>query len=308
MWTESAASDFVLPWVWLYPLPFIAGKRQQTDCKQFWGYRYVIEQLRQLPGEKRPASVVTGGPVRIAAALHNFTAAAAERDFFTACSNRYSARLSWEEVKAADWRQFLPKCDAHLVYFYCHGHTEQPLSTVDAEILRTLERMAAASPGEIAAWVDSLTAEQRKRVRGQSAIAIDKEILNLADLGQFKPADPNLRPVVFLNMCESAEFYPGATDNLVDVFLKRGARGVIGTEVPVLAAFGDALAREFFESFFAAGRSGEGQEIGAVLWRLRRSFLDQGNPFGFVYTYFGDATTRLKPAIVDSKLQVAGQG
>jgi hypothetical protein len=305
VWNESAASDFVLPWVWIYPLPVVPGKQQQTDSKQFWGYRYVIEQLRQLSGEKRPASVVAGEPLRIAAALHNFTAAAAEREFFSERSAKYSTRLTWAEIKPADWRDFLSKCDAHLVYFYCHGHTEQPLSVVDAEILRTLQRLAATSPTETAAWIESLNAEQRKRVRGQSVIAIEKETLNMVDLSQFKPADPSLRPVVFLNMCESAEFYPGATDNLVDVFLRRGARGVIGTEVPVLAAFGDTAARGFFEAFFGAGRSGEGQEIGTVLWQIRRSFLDQGNPLGFVYTYFGDATTRLKPAIIDSKSQVA---
>jgi hypothetical protein len=307
VWSERAASDFLLPWVWIYPRPVIAGKRQQTDYKQFWGYRYVIEQLRELPGKERPASVVTGEPLHIAAALHNFTAAAAERDFFTECSNRYAAHLSWAEVKPADWRQFLSNCNAHLVYFYCHGHTEQPLSAIDAEILRTLQRLAASSPAETAAWVESLTIEQRRRVRGQSAITIEKEILNMADLDRFRPSDDRLRPVVFLNMCESAEFYPGSTDNLVDVFLSRGARGVIGTEVPVLAAFGDTLARGFFESFFAAGRMGEGQEIGAVLWQLRRGFLDQGNPLGFIYTYFGDATTRLKPAIIDSKSQIAVQ-
>jgi hypothetical protein len=119
-------------------------------------------------------------------------------------------------------------------------------------------------------------------------------------LGQFKTSAPNLMPVVFLNMCESSDYYPGTTDNLVDVFLRRGARGVIGTEVPVLPAFGDSFARGFFEAFFTAGSAGEGKEIGTVLWQLRRSFLDQGNPLAFIYTYFGDATTRMKPAIVDT--------
>lgn len=220
VWIESDASNFTLPWAWLYPLPFVASRRQQTNCKEFWGYRYIVEQLRQVPGERRPASIVTAEPFRIAAAIHNFPAAAAVRHFFTDFSSKYSARLSWAEVKPVDWRAFLPACDAHLVYFYCHGHTGQTLSTVEAGILRILRRLADAWAAKIAPWVEILTTEQRRRVRDQSAITIEKERLNLADLGQFQPADPNLRPVVFLNMCESAEFYPGATDNLVDVFLK----------------------------------------------------------------------------------------
>jgi len=305
VWIEKAASDFILPWVWLYPLPVAAGRRQQPAPKQFWGYRYVIEQLREQPDEKRPSSTLPAEPLRIAAALHNFTAAAAERDFFTGCSNQSSGRLVWAEVKPTDWRRFLHSCDAHLVYFYCHGHTEQPLSTGETMMLRILQRVAVAT--KIARLTDFFTAELRKRVRDQSGITIEKEILNMSDLGEFKPAAATLRPIVFLNMCESAEFYPGATDNLIDVFLKGGARGVIGTEGPILAAFGDAFARQFFKSFFAPGKRGDGQEIGTVLWQLRRGLLDKGNPLGFAYTYFGDATTRLRPAIMDSISQIAEQ-
>jgi CHAT domain len=300
VWTDTDALQFVLPWPWLYPLPVVAGKFQQTDIQQFWGYRYVLEQLRQLTNDKRPTSVFTGEPLRMAAAIHNFIPAEAQRRFFLEFSAKYSQRLDWAEVKPADWRQFLLKCDAHLLYFYCHGHTEQPLDPGDAEMLRTWQRLAITSPSQLAASIESISAEQRQRVRGQSAIAIEKEILNMADLGQFKTSAPNLMPVVFLNMCESSDYYPGTTDNLVDVFLRRGARGVIGTEVPVLPAFGDSFARGFFEAFFTAGSAGEGKEIGTVLWQLRRSFLDQGNPLAFIYTYFGDATTRMKPAIVDT--------
>jgi hypothetical protein len=282
----------------------VAGKHRETDVRQFWGYRYVIEQLRQLTQEKRHESTITGEPLRIAGALHNFPAAVAERRFFVECSAKYAERLAWAEVQPVDWRQFLAKSNAHLLYFYCHGHTEQPLDAVGAEMFRILERLAKTSPTEAAAWIDSLGAEMRRKVRGDSVIAIEREILSMADLKQFKSGDPSIKPVVFLNMCESSEFYPGATDNLVDVFLRGGARGVIGTEVPVLAAFGHAFARGFFEAFFAAGKTGEGNEIGTVLWQLRRKFLDEGNPLAFIYTYFGDATTRLKPAIIDSTVAV----
>jgi hypothetical protein len=130
-------------------------------------------------------------------------------------------------------------------------------------------------------------------------------MLRLSDIRSFKPVDMEIAPLVFLNMCESTEFYPGATDNLVDIFLERGAGGVIGTEMPMLTVFGDLMARRFFELYLGpdleSGGS-EGQGIGRVLWLLRRQFLDRGNPLGFAYTYFGDTTTRVKPAIAQQSI------
>jgi len=300
VWTEVAARDFMLPWAWIYPQRVIPGRRQQTDARQFWGYQFVVEQLRQqLLNEKRPASVMKGEPLRLTGALHGFPAAPSEREFFEQCSEKYAARLAWKELKPAEWRDFLPKCNAHLVYLYCHGHTQQVLSPEEARTYRGLLREMLNLTTEESARMESMTDGMRKLIRGQTAIMIGNETLNLQDINTFNVDDPTLAPVIFLNMCESAEFYPGATDNLIDSLLTRGALGVIGTEVPVLAAFGDAFARGFFEAFFAAGKSGEGREIGAVIWQLRRIFLDQGNPLGFVYTYFGDVTTRLKPAIIE---------
>jgi hypothetical protein len=282
-----------------------AGKRQQTEYRKFWGYRFVIEQVRQTSREPRPAPSMERRPLKMAGALHNFPAAGEEREFFASYGKRYANRLSWAEVKAADWGTFLPNCDAQILYFYCHGQTAQPLSRLDTEMLERLRRVPAQSQAETDAWITSLNTEQRRKIRGQSAIEIEKEVISLADLGRFKPIDSSGAPVVFLNMCESAEFYPGATDNLVDVFLRRGARGVIGTEVPIPPAFGDELARRFFKSFFAAEKNGDGREIGRVLWDLRRGFLDEGNPMGFMYTYFGDSTTRLRPAIVEGESEGA---
>jgi len=149
--------------------------------------------------------------------------------------------------------------------------------------------------------LEFVNTQRRKRIRDHSYIQIQDSMLKLGDLRLFKPADSTIAPLVFLNMCESAEFYPGATDNLVDVFLERGAGGVLGTEMPMLTVFGDLMARQFFELYLSADpedEGSEGQMIGRVLWLLRRRFLDQGNPLAFAYTYFGDATTRLRPAVI----------
>lgn len=124
----------------------------------------------------------------------------------------------------------------------------------------------------------------------------------MTELEKFRPVQQSEAPLVFLNMCEATEFYPGMTDNFVDVFLERGARGVIGTELPMLVAFGDLFARRFFEVFFSPAvmrekLGADGCAVGQVLWQLRREFMDKGNPMAFGYTYFGDATMRLKPPL-----------
>jgi hypothetical protein len=136
-------------------------------------------------------------------------------------------------------------------------------------------------------------------------------MLKMSDLRMFKPAASTLQPLVFLNMCESAEFYPGATDNFVDVFLEHGAGGVVGTEIPMMTVFGDLMARRFFELYLSADsdKDGtEGQAIGRVLWLLRRQFLDRGNPLAFAYTHYGDATLKLKPAITSRDVMAESAG
>ena len=99
-------------------------------------------------------------------------------------------------------------------------------------------------------------------------------------------------------MCESAQIFPHISEGLIDVFLKRGARGVIGTEIPMIDAFADLFSRQFFEGlFYKHNDYDKPDSIGKVLFKLRRKFLDMGNPLGFAYTYFGDSTIHLRESI-----------
>ena len=43
------------------------------------------------------------------------------------------------------------------------------------------------------------------------------------------------RPLIFLNMCESAQVFPNFSADTIDLFLKKGARAVIGAEISMLA-------------------------------------------------------------------------
>jgi len=99
-------------------------------------------------------------------------------------------------------------------------------------------------------------------------------------------------PLVFLNMCESAQVLPSLSGGFIPFFLKHGARGVIGTECPMTSTFADPFARDFFRRFLKA------QPLGKILWELRRAYLDKGNPLGLAYTLYGDADTKLSEAIL----------
>ena len=111
----------------------------------------------------------------------------------------------------------------------------------------------------------------------------------------------NLRestPLVFLNMCESAQVFPDISMGLVDVFLRKGARGVIGTEMPMLDHFADLFSRDFFDAlFYQQDEDQNPMSVGKILLDLRRKYLEKGNPLGFAYTLFGDATTHLSESL-----------
>jgi len=295
VWISGEAQDFILPWVWLYP-PEVG----QLDQRKFWGYRYVIEQVRHRPGTTRPQSTIPAQPLLVSGALHNFATTNRQRAFFDSYKQQYPT-FKWKEISPGDLGAALREFGSQILYLYCHGHTEKALDQTYLETLAMWGRPTASNDKEDSAlMLEFVNMQRRKKIRDHSYIQIEDTMLKLRDLRLFKPENSTLAPLVFLNMCESAEFYPGATDNLVDVFLERGAGGVIGTEMPMPTVFGDLISRRFFELYLSADskRDGEGQTIGRVLWLLRRQFLDQGNPLAFAYTYYGDATTRLKPAVI----------
>src|SRR5262249_24332430 len=151
----------------------------------------------------------------------------------------------------------------------CHGHTEKKLDSTYLDTLAAWGKGASADKEDAAIMLEFVNLQRRKRIKDHSYIQIEDKMLSLGDVRSFTPARKSLTPLVFLNICESAEFYRGASDNLVDVFLERGASGVIGTELPMLTVFGDLIGRRFFELFLAS-KSGtsDGQAIGTVLWLL----------------------------------------
>ncbi len=154
--------------------------------------------------------------------------------------------------------------DLPLLYFYCHG--ERPAAASRETFLGIGDR-EWVTPPDFMGWVQDAYFSRRQRVWDQ------------------------VRPLVFINACHSAELDPEALFNYVDAFVGAGnAAGVIGTEVKVAAG----LAMEFAELFFAELLA-PGTTVAAAIRRARMAFLARGNLFGLNYTPYCWADLSLVP-------------
>jgi hypothetical protein len=97
------------------------------------------------------------------------------------------------------------------------------------------------------------------------------------------------RPLIFLNMCQSAELVPSLSSGFVRVFLDKNACAIVGTECPMTAVFAHEFAKQTFDHLL------NGAGIGTALWEARRYFLSPQfrNPLGLAYTLYGRAAARL---------------
>jgi hypothetical protein len=79
-------------------------------------------------------------------------------------------------------------------------------------------------------------------------------------------------PLVFLNACQGAALSPLLYQGLVPFFIRKGARGVLGTEVDTPAVFAAEFAKRFFARFVSSGKT-----MGQLLLELRQEFLHEHN-------------------------------
>jgi hypothetical protein len=98
------------------------------------------------------------------------------------------------------------------------------------------------------------------------------------------------QPVFLLDMCESAQLFPGHSENFVALFLKLKASAVVGTECEISPALGQAFADVFIDAMLLRGRS-----VGEALLDARQALAARRNPLGLVYTLYGQATRSLVP-------------
>lgn len=300
--TTEEASDFVFPWALLYDRVVPEKPYELPDPEGFWGLRYSIEQrvsvarLYGAPGEPRPEPLLFSffrnqrlKGVDLQDAFFQ-TLAASHPDLLTV------SRPPLEEADRC--YRLLQECEAQLLYFYTHGYTRHRRTDSaasglvgKAELIERLERMITALPEDSVlrasltrlrdGWQDgSLDADRSwiELTRGRVYLdALYQQVSRLIS-----------RPVVFLNMCESAQVTPFQSQSFAHFFLDRGAKAVLGTECCMTTEFAHPFAQEVLT------RMVDGDTIGEAIRASRAHFIQKHlNPLGLAYSLWGSSAARL---------------
>jgi hypothetical protein len=286
---ESTAVDFVFPWALLHPTD-----PTKPDLNAFWGTRYVIEQQVQTTAIAPGRAVVPTGakPFHFLFALYNnFEQSAAHRRMIEDFAMRSSGTLDIGTVieNPKELITQLGASEAGLIYVFSHGYTPFPKEDWLTAFRRGLEKRrqdpAAASILEVLSRGDF--------IQDDALIELTQGTLHWRELNRASLHLPE-RPIVFLNMCRSAQLMPGLAQSFVWLFLWRAqVRSVLGTECPVSPAFADLMGREILPRLLA------GTPVGKALYDVRRKlFLESGNPLGLAYTLWGSAAAVVTPPVM----------
>jgi len=178
-----------------------------------------------------------------------------------------------------------------LVYFYCHGYAPaapgpSSLRPDGVQVLKkTIEKLPEGSPNRVA--LETLMALTAK-MDDEAWIYIGGAEIRESKI-KLQSFFEKRRPIVFLNMCQSADLMPSMSSGLVRVFLDHNASAVLGTESPMTAVFAHEFAKVVLDALF------RGDDVGTALWKARRHFLtgNMRNPLGLAYTLYGRAVARL---------------
>jgi hypothetical protein len=220
----------------------------------FLGFRHDIEQLSTTEQPVMQISAGPGSSVVIAETAYEVDAKALAKH--TADVQAAVGRLPGVRVDLASGKAQLKQLisrDLPLVYFFCHG--ERP-NAGSPETYLGIGKRELITPADFVGWIQEAYFTQQLRVWNQ------------------------VRPLVFINACHSAELDPAALFNYIDVFVSGGnAAGVIGTEVKVAQQLAMDFAGSFFDQLLTPGVT-----VATALRRARLQFLAQGNIFGLNYT------------------------
>jgi hypothetical protein len=243
--TYSGVKDFIFPWSIIYPR---TEDSAAVDPFRFWGARYQIEQVTRGP----ESDTLNDEPISVLFALDpGFGNSAAQKELF----ERYQAAagskllvthpISYQQTL---FKELVRNPSAHLLYFYCHGYasTRPALLRPDGVQLlkRRIEALRADSPERQALeTLFRLTA----KMGNESWLYIGESEIKESKLKLQKFFEKR-RPIVFLNMCQSADLLPSMSSGLVRVFLDHNASAVVGTESPMTAVFANVFAGAVFDA------------------------------------------------------------
>jgi hypothetical protein len=287
---EGTPSSFVFAWGLLYDRPV---DNTTLSADGFWGLRYVIEQ-RPMNALVRVAS--EAGDADMGAMYWRFDQAPEQQRFLVDLLKKTTKPCaltlsSGDPIDtAAKALECLQAGKSHVLYFFTHGH----------QAMRNAATYGVTA-GDVVKMYDKLPADSRLRESwttivedlkqsttesDQSWIGLTYGRLELDTLYDPVPALP-ARPLVILNMCDSAQVTPSLSKSFVEFFLGRGARAVIGTECPMRPVFADFVGRGLLTGIVS------GRPVGSTLLDIRRDAAEQKNLLGLAYTLFGAADAAL---------------
>jgi hypothetical protein len=283
--THRGDDDFVFPWSVLYPP---TTDENQVDPFQFWGARYQIEQVT---GSSK-YDLLTDEPINVVFALDPAFGNAAEQvrlmeTYHAASPERLLITKPIVDDKTL-FQELGRRPSAHLIYFYCHGYAPHSDSKLRGEGVRQMkqgiDRLGQGTPERQAleTLLTLITKMEDEPWMHLGNAFVRENRLVLHDFFEDR------RPIVFLNMCQSADLLPSRSNGFVRIFLDKSASAVVGTEGQMTSTFASPFAEQIFNALF------RGDDIGTALWKARRHFLNRmRNPLGLSYTLYGRAVARL---------------
>jgi HEAT repeat protein len=283
---NDSLSNFIFPWNILHPP---TDESSSADPLRFWGTQYQIEQV--IGGPKMDS--LEEEPVQVLFALDShFGNATVQQELLRKYQVAASGRLVVGNPisdQGTLFKELVRIPPPHLLYFYCHGYSAATQASLRPDGIRLLRERIEAVP------VDSPARDALDTLLALTAKMSDESWMYIGE-SEVKESKLTLqrffakrRPIVFLNMCQSADLLPSMSCGLTRVFIDHNASAVIGTESPMTAVFASAFAETVFDNLFT------GDDVGTSLWKARRYFLkdDIRNPLGLAYTLYGRAVAKL---------------
>lgn len=293
---EEGAATFTFAWGLLYDL--YPNTEFDPEALGFWGMRYVIEQkmagVTRLPGEELTAST----ELEIGTMYWQFSQTPNQQKYLKQLQNQaknVKLALGRPIDALSDAQDCLTNGKCKILYFFTHGHTKLPNgenygATID-DFLKIYESLPQNSPTRKDWAITYENIKKKKFTSDESWIELSYGRLELAALYRDIKELP-ARPLVILNMCDSAQVTPSLSQSFIDFFLTRGATAVIGTECSMRPVFADFIGCELLKALFCA------EPVGKALLRIRIEAARRNNLLGLAYTLFGASDAVFQPPLI----------
>ena len=275
--TGHEAQSLYIPWGLLYDHQPPFDYFDTPQLQGFLGYRYNLVVRPSVPQDGFVPKKEL--PVRMGVAWLEHEETVPLRDFFRPYEEAH--KLVIEPIQAEQHSlPSLAEKEFDLVEFFCHGYTKLGGVFTTDEAKQLIESYAKSypsdKPDELLMAIDE-GCDSLLDLKGGFVT-----LTSLADsLNKRMPA----RPLILLSMCESAQVSASGT-GFVPLFLRRGARAVIGTEGPTLWS----LSREMDTKIIA--RLLDGATISRAFYETRKE-LAKTSVLALIYTLYGDAGAKL---------------